>query len=580
MSPEPRKLQKIRTFSGDVNAIKSGAPAAAVVPPPEEAPAPAKPQVTLAPVLNERKDPIIVPPVVVKTPAPVSAKPAIPVATTPLITPAATSIQANVTATLNNANLESGGLIRGTEAAAIPGDQRVEVMNRGNDDINGTVITNQKQDRFKLLPSMWEAIKLWFHEAEDSLERRAEKKRQAIPTVRTFEDRKDVIKKAASVGAIAPKDDYAKLAKKLPPRLNQPTAPSKSTVIIAEKTAVPAPSWGHYEGQTTPVLNEVKQVTPTVTQVPSPVAVPLPPVIPEPQPLPPPAPIVEPVVVAPVPKPLPPPPAPLETPSVEPTVVVETAPAPVPKTEVAPPPAPTRRGAGVKTKRNFAWLFYVGVATTAVVAIVSGAGLVSWLIGDSGPNTVVVTNGPSDTIEPTPIREDSVVKAILPRTRAEWYANLSASGRGGVITVLPVINIGGAEQNAGTNDVLATLAWGVESAFIRSISDITFVMAEQKPVMILEVSTFDAAFGGLLLSERALSGELSPLFGPVVTSTYKVGVGTVAPEFVDDLASNHDVRVLKDEMENERLVYGFIDQNTIIIAPDKETFSLISERLR
>lgn len=570
MSSEPRKLQKIRTFSGDVNAIKSGAPAAATVPAPEPATTPIKPKVNLAPVLNEKK-PILVPPVVVKAPTPIPAKPAMPTTATPLITPAATSIQANVTATLNKANLESGGLIRGTEAAAMPGDQRVEVMDRGNDDLNGTVITNQKRDRFKLLPSMWEAIKMWFQETESALARRAEKKRQAIPTVRTFEDRKDVIKKAASVGAIAPKDDYAKLAKKLPPRLNQPATPSRSTVIIADKAVVPAPSWGHYEGQTTPVLNEVKQVTPTVTQV-------LPPVV-TPPPTPKPLPIVEPVVAAPVPESLPPPaPTPVPTPSVEPEPVIETLPPPVVRTEVPRPPAP--RPTGVKTKRNFAWLFYVGVATTAVVAIVSGAGLVSWLIGDSNPNTMVVTNGPSNTIEPTPIREDSVVKAILPRTRAEWYANVAASGRGGVITVLPVINIGGAEQNTGTNDVLATLAWGVESAFTRSISDIDFIMAEQKPVIVLKVTTFDAAFGGLLLSERALSGELSPLFGPVVTSTYKVGVGTVAPEFVDELASNHDVRVLKDEMENERLVYGFIDQNTIVIAPDKETFSLISERLR
>lgn len=576
MSVEPRKLQKLRTFSGDVNAIKSAASADAVVPAPEQATAPTKPKINLAPVLNEKK-PILVPPVVAKAPTPIPAiETPSTLATTPVIPTTTTSIQANVTATLNKANLESGGLIRGTETAAVPQDQKVEVMDRGHDDLSGTVITNQKQDRFKLLPSMWLAIKLWFKEAEDSLEKRAEKKRQSIPTVRTFEERKDVIKKAASVSAIAPKDDYAKLAKKLPARLNQPTTPSKSTVIIADKATVPAPSWGHYEGQTAPVLNEVKPVAPTVTQVLPTVP---PPAIPEPVA----PPVVTPAVETKVPPPLPPPePAPVPAPIVEPEVVPETVPPPPPvvRAEVPRPAAPAPRVSAVKTKRNFAWLFYVGVATTAVVAVVSGASLVSWLIGDSDPSTVVVQNGPADTIEPTPVRTDSVVKAILPRTRSEWYANVSASARGGVITVLPVINIGGAEQNAGVNDVLATLAWGVESAFIRSISDIDFIMAEQKPVIVLEVTSFDAAFGGLLLSERGLSGELSPLFGPVVTSTYKVGVGTVAPEFVDELASNHDVRVLKDEMENERLVYGFIDQNTIVIAPDKETFSLISERLR
>jgi hypothetical protein len=257
----------------------------------------------------------------------------------------------------------------------------------------------------------------------------------------------------------------------------------------------------------------------------------------------------------------------------EPTPPVKVEPPRVKPVSTLPQPKPV-------TKKNFTWFFYVGVATTAIIAIVSGAGLVTWLLGESDSGVVSVTNGPANTIDPTPIREDSTAKAILARTRADWYANISASGRGGVITIIPIVNIGGAEKTASAPDVLATLNWGVESALTRSISDITFIMAEQKPVIILKVTSFDAAFGGLLLSERELSGELFPLFGPVVTSTYKVGVGTVAPEFVDELASNHDVRVLKDEMENERLVYGFVDQNTIVITPDKETFSLISERLR
>ena len=583
MSLEPKKLQKIRTFSGDVSAVRGAA--AVPVPEPEERTIPTKPLVTFAPVLNERKNPIVVPPVVVKTPTP---PPPAPVATA-----VPSSLQADITATLGGSKapvaplikslpVSSPSLTEAIEATAPSSKERVEVMDRGGDDLGGTVITNQKQDRFKLLPSMWEAVKIWFQQTEKALARRAEKKRKAIPTVRTFEDRKDLIKKAASVGAIAPKDDYAKLAQKLPPRSKEPMAPAKSTVIIAEKAAVPAPTWGHFEGQGAPVVTEVKQVTPTVTQVPPAIVVPPPMPEPEAQPIPPP-PIVEPVIVTPPP---PPPPRvikPIERPAVEPVIFEKSV-----RTEPPPAVAETpvlKRAVAVqptapRAKKNFAWLFYVGVTATAVVAIVSGAGLVSWFIGDSGQTIVTVTNGPTNTLEPTPIREDSAVKAILPQTRADWYANVSASGRGGVLTVIPVVNIGGAEKTAAADEVLATLSWGVESALIRSISDITFIMAEQKPVIILKVATFDSAFGGLLLSERELSGELFPLFGPVVTSTYKVGVGTVAPEFIDELASNHDVRVLKDEMENERLVYGFVDQNTIVITPDKETFSLISERLR
>jgi hypothetical protein len=303
-------------------------------------------------------------------------------------------------------------------------------------------------------------------------------------------------------------------------------------------------------------------------------------------PLPPPTPIVKPVPVAPVPEPvIPPPPVevpvpPPQEPQVQEVVAKPVYVEPIIIEATRPKPAVAVRAVSAESKRNYQSFFYLGIAATAIVAVVIGGGLVTWLMGDSATPNGSVSSNPTNINVVTPIREDGVAKAVLPPNRADWYANVIDSGKGGTLTVTPIISIGGAEKVATTPEVLATLDWEVESALIRSISDITFIMAEQKPAIVLKVTAFDAAFGGFLLSERELSTELFPLFGPVVTSTYMVGVGTTPPQFVDELAANHDVRVLKDEMENERLVYGFIDQGTVVIAPDKETFLLIAERLR
>lgn len=485
-------------------------------------------------------------------------------------------------------------LIKST-ATPTPVREPVRVMEAiGDSGSRGTVITNQKRGRFRLLPSIVQAIIEWYDDTKRGFQKRAEKKRLAIPTVRTIEERKETIKKAATVSAISPKDDYAKLAAKLPPKTQPNLAIKQPVVTIAKKEAVPAPSWGHFENETTGPETPTASVPPaepkaTVVQVPvvptpppPPIAVPVapepkiivPPVetqppIPMPaEPIPPPplstpAPIAQPEPIKPVAKPV----MPVATEPV--TVGIGRRQTPVTAPKKTPP-----------ARRNFRWLFYVGVVTTAIVATVGGASLVTWLLGDgSSDNTPVVSNDLPTTYV-TPVPQTSISRIVLPRTRLDWYSRVAEVEANDLVTIVPINNIGGAESLASSADVLAALALRVEPALIRSIKEITFLKSDGKLAIILKVTSYDSSFGGLLLSEKLLSSELAPLFGPVVTATYKVGVGTGAPEFIDELADNRDVRVLKDEMETERLVYGFIDQNTIVIAPDKETFSSIAARLR
>lgn len=562
MQSTPKKLQKLRTFQSDLTAAQGPVPA--VAPLQIETPAPSIPTLKsqLPPVLNAKKPEPKLPPIVA-APSPVATENVTIVKqTTPPTIPSTLQNQVDTVLHIKDRPLDSsipkveGSLIQPPRTPVIANKEPVQVMDTfGNEDSRGTVITNQKRGRFKLLPSIWEALQEWFTDAGRKLEKRAENKRLAIPTVRTIEDRKDTIKKAASIGALAPKDDYAKLAAKVPPRQITEVSPAAPTVMIAEKEAVPEASWSHFEGGKEVPAVQPQSVAPAPV-LPAEPAKPVIPPLPATDAQPPEAVSTEQVVARPTP--------------VEP-VRLEIG--QVPRQKSA---RPVPRSSG----RNFRWLFYLGLGTTAIIAAIGGASLVTWLMGES-PTTVVpvaVTDLPATFV--TPVPQSSVAKVALPRTRAEWYDSLLQIDSGEMATVIPIINIGGAERPATTEETMTMLALKTEPALNRSIKEITFMLIDNQPAIVLKVSAYDSTFGGLLLSETVLSSELAPLFGETVSATYKVGVGTVPPEFVDELADNHDVRVLKDEMENERLVYGFTDQNTVIITTNKETFTSLSSRLR
>ena len=50
-------------------------------------------------------------------------------------------------------------------------------------------------------------------------------------------------------------------------------------------------------------------------------------------------------------------------------------------------------------------------------------------------------------------------------------------------------------------------------------------------------------------------------------------------DFVDAVVDNHDVRILKDAAGRSLMLYGFKDQQTLIIARDEAAFTLLVDRL-
>lgn len=126
---------------------------------------------------------------------------------------------------------------------------------------------------------------------------------------------------------------------------------------------------------------------------------------------------------------------------------------------------------------------------------------------------------------------------------------------------------------------------------------------ETRVFFILRVLSYERTFAGMLAWEGTMADELAtfyPSFSPpptpppTIISTTKIIKGKrvtststvestmppfVAPRFIDEIASNHNVRALKDAYGNTILLYGYKDKNTLIIARNEAAFGELINRL-
>lgn len=126
---------------------------------------------------------------------------------------------------------------------------------------------------------------------------------------------------------------------------------------------------------------------------------------------------------------------------------------------------------------------------------------------------------------------------------------------------------------------------------------------ETRAFFILKVLSYERTFAGMLQWEGTMQSSLGILypayaatFAPVpktITTTKVVNgklivstttaTSTTAvvnpPHFVDEVASNHDVRALKDDQGRTILLYGYQDKTTLVIARNEATFAEILNRL-
>lgn len=563
-----KKISRIRTFQNDISSVRPGTTQASSVENDaiKETPINAqklseqtifKPIVPSAPPVTEPK---ILEEKIVKGPTHPPVAPPTSAPETPLQKPRTTTLPTQSPIVSDNKQLNKA-IPQETLASIV--DTDVSQVISDDTSSEGSIITDQKRTRFSLTSSTIEALKAWFSNEKESFKDRAETKRRAIPTVRPVENRKEVLQKAAKQSAMAPKDDHQQLATKFATLPKTEITQNDKPVQIKKKAAPAKPSWSHFtDTQKKQELEEASTpTTPTPPKTPEPIKTVLPP-----------APAVkqnsaglmpafkEPEVSKPIPT------TPINTQS--------TTPPPVAAPAVS---TPEIKVVGDKKKVSFAglgkFLTYSGIAAVIVIAVTSGVGLVWWLFSNTSQTPTI--NLAEESV--LPVRQDLVtyeqnVPTTLPLRKEELWQNImnteSRSGSGLVLILLTNNN----NTPATAAEILDTINWPSNSAFLKNIEEVNFGLYRNMPFMVMKTTNFDAVFGGLLSSEPTLTEDLD-LF--ISSSTE-----ALATNFTDELIQNHDIRVLKSSSGSDVLVYGFVNRSTIVITSNRETFSEVANQVR
>lgn len=131
-----------------------------------------------------------------------------------------------------------------------------------------------------------------------------------------------------------------------------------------------------------------------------------------------------------------------------------------------------------------------------------------------------------------------------------------------------------------TEDFLTRLASHAPKPLIRSFNDLFMLgVLGANPAhtfMLVKLDSFENAYPGMLEWEPRLAEDLLPLFAEdnVVLSTPS------SREFEDKTIQNHDTRVLRGGTGEIVLIYGFFDNNLLVVTDTDESFRTIINRLQ
>jgi hypothetical protein len=466
-------------------------------------------------------------------------------------------------------------------------------LEEDNEITEGNIITDQKRKRFRLLPAMGMALRDWYNKKSLTVSEMINRQPEG-EKINSSDSRAEIIKSAAKTSALAPSDDYRTVAKRITeqPRTNI----TPTTLVIKKPSEVEAPSWNYVESEsnlkTTPSQQPEKKVAPSEVNVDFRAQ----PVITEAEPEFnwPTSDTIEPTIETPVINQEPveffPKPKVLEA-------VVETNDTPATLAEFTKPEylqpiiknqtpvtqkrvVPYRPVVDERTLPN--WRF----AVVSLIGIMFGISFTLWIFdfGNTDNNQTIVVEKEFTKL----INADEEIEISLGDSAITLWGNVRAietRPTTNLAIAYPMVTIAGETQPATVAEILATLNLKAPGTFIRSITDINLGLNKNKePFIVLKVTSFDSAFGGLLEWESSMSADLSPLFGAPVLGTFDPLARTATqirePYFIDRVVDNLDLRILNDETQKERIAYAFIDRNTIIITTSKSTLTDLVNLMR
>lgn len=230
------------------------------------------------------------------------------------------------------------------------------------------------------------------------------------------------------------------------------------------------------------------------------------------------------------------------------------------------------------------------VAFGVLVAVLASAGVYGIYLLVTGKDTPILTQAPS------------LVFADERRelTGPDFMNDLAALSReslvaGTVLVTYIAHDVAGDDglmrepQPGGA--LLQALDLGAPDILLRNTDPLSTVgiihaEGETRPFFVLRVTSFERTFAGMLAWEADMADDLAPIYPPgpaAATSASSTATTTAAaplqPRFRDEVVENHDVRVLRDESGRSRILYGYRDKTTLIIARNEAAYLELVRRL-
>ena len=444
--------------------------------------------------------------------------------------------------------------IDGQKTSSVQSNEGAVYDVSNNDLSEGTLITNKKNTKFRLIPAIFRSIRSWFGVKKAKITT----SQKQVPIINKAESRIATITAAARASKHAPQSDHGVIVKRL---TKTKRSAIKTEVQIKKKEDVAAPQWGTLVAEDTQaqlLTDEPILVAPTEIPVETAEVIPEPPVETVPEP---------------------------ETP---------TAPIPTPKPEKIKKEKKPKKEKKKKSpaKKKVSWKKRAYRATPTVTSgvpvyvyamVIVGASLLG--IGTTVYLFTSVTPEEQAVIIRIPSLVDTQTKVpvTLTTSRTDTLSTIldvSFTTRETVQIYPTVVDTTGLALPADAQTMLNALGFRTPGSFTRAVTNMTFGSYNgTDPFIVMEVTNFDTAFGGLLAWEPDMSADLSPLFGGAISQSFdpyaRTDTQIRSAFFRDTIVSNKSARVLVDPQNNERIIYAFINPNLVLITTTAEAFSAI-----
>ncbi len=134
-----------------------------------------------------------------------------------------------------------------------------------------------------------------------------------------------------------------------------------------------------------------------------------------------------------------------------------------------------------------------------------------------------------------------------------------------------------------TQEILKALGVTDSDTFAKVFRDTTMLglysSEENMPFIILQTDIYDYAFERMLIWEDSIESDLAPLFSPRGKFA-DLEAFSAESVFSDTVVNNLDVRVLRDKDKKTRILYSFVNKNTLIVTTSIPALVELAGRLR